>query len=551
MEQVLELEVTDDITAIRSRIDFALPRLTQQMVEQGNTPERVRLLLVTPAKNKALHNLVNMKLLARMVKTRAVDLAVVSSHPTIRDYAKEAGLKAFGSLSSARWAGWVTSQTPIAASEETLPPVISEPAPEIETAKKTAKAGKKRVQKKKYEVVMGDQRPGSLNQILRQASTLLLLVVLALAFIIGVVALLPQATVTLTPVAQPVEAELVVKADPNVGTVNFKELTFPARIDQVDLKTFGEIETVKTELSPVGLATGRVVFINRTEDAQTIPYSTTLATTAGEPVVFTTVETVTIPAGVGATSPPTGVISTEPGPRGNVSVGQINRFVDGAYGLVAHVINEEPMFGGTMEPARVVEQADKERLDAYLRQKIQQEGLTQLQAKLAEQEFIPPASVQVIVLDVKYREFAGDVSDTFGGEMQAVVRATIVGGYNANRLALAALEAQVPPGFELDLEGLNFGAGEVLNIQDQVVSFRIFAKGQAVPVIDENEVAKEITWLPIGEAQDLLSRQYQLATVPGIDLKPDWLVEWLGRLPFSSIRINVVINDAITLVAKE
>jgi hypothetical protein len=158
--------------------------------------------------------------------------------------------------------------------------------------------------------------------------------------------------------------------------------------------------------------------------------------------------------------------------------------------------------------------------------------------------------LQVIVLDITYDEFAGDVSDTFSGEMQAVVRGTVVGGYNANRLALAALEAQVPPDYELDIEGLHFGAGEVLNVENGIVTFRIFSSGQAIPVIDPNNIAQKIAWLPVGEAQLLLEQQYQLATVPGVELKPDWVAEWLGRLPYSPLRIKVIIGDAVTLVAE-
>jgi hypothetical protein len=214
-------------------------------------------------------------------------------------------------------------------------------------------------------------------------------------------------------------------------------------------------------------------------------------------------------------------------------------------------MNEEPIGGGRFEPAKIVVQDDKERLDAYLRQRIQQEGLQKLQAlSVGEQEFIPPESVEVIVLDVNYRDFSGDFSDTFGGEMQAVVRATVVGGYNANRLALAALEAQVPSGYKLDLEGLSFGAGEVLDInQDKVVTFRIFAKGQAIPVIDDHKVAEDIAWLSVGEAQALLNQEYHLATVPGIDLKPDWLTERIGRLPLSPFRIKVIVNNAVPFLA--
>lgn len=202
-----------------------------------------------------------------------------------------------------------------------------------------------------------------------------------------------------------------------------------------------------------------------------------------------------------------------------------------------------------MEAARQVVEADKVRLQEHLQQEVLTEGLAQLEALLGEQEFVPLDSLQVIVLDVSYEEFSGDFSDTFSGEMQAVVRGTVVGGYNANRLALAALQAQVPDGFELDVEGLHFGAGEVLEVQERLVTFRIHADGMAVPAIDHEEIAEDIAWLPIGEAQAWLDQSYDLATVPGIELSPDWAVQWLGRLPLIPLRINVIINDAVDLMA--
>lgn len=545
MEQILELEATDDMASIRSRIEFALSKfIAPGRAEMTGSAKRARLLLVAPRQNKALQSLVNMKLLSRMAANRAVELGIVSGHPLVRDYAREAGLKVFHNRYSARWAGWITSRTQAVSPFESLPPPlpVAAQAPDMR---------RQRRKKKKYVVVQGGNPANIFLRIARQLAVLVLIVLLASVLVISVLALLPQATVTLTPVAQPVETRLVVKADPNLDSVNFQELSFPARVAQVDLALAGEIETVETELAPVGLAGGRVIFINRTEVEQLIPISTTLSTSAGGVVEFKTVQTTTIPPGIGANSPPVPIIAAQPGPDGNVSVGQINRIVDPSTSVVARVLNEEATGGGEFQPARIVVPEDKGRLDAYLRQQIQQEGLQQLQAlSVGEQEFIPPESVEVIVLDVKYREFAGDFSNTFGGEMQAVVRATVVGGYNANRLALAALEAQVPPGYELDLEGLSFGAGEVLDInQDKVVTFRIFAKGQAVPVIDAHEVAEEITWLSVGEAQELLSQHYQLATVPGVELKPDWLAEWVGRLPFSSFRIKVIVNDAVTFLA--
>jgi hypothetical protein len=379
---------------------------------------------------------------------------------------------------------------------------------------------------------------------------LVLVLVLALALIFGLVMLLPEATVTLTPVAQPVETELIVKASPNVKTVDFENLEFPARTSQVELALPGSIETVETELAPVGYAQGTVALINRTDAEQTIPISTTVSTSAGELVEFRTAQTATIPAGIGAVTA-TQVIAVEPGPQGNLSAGKVNRFVNSTYALAARVINEQPLTGGTMEPAKVVVQDDKERLQAHLRQLVYQEGLRQLRESLGEQEFISPETLQVIVLDMTYNEFSGDFSDTFSGEMQAVVRGTVVGGYNANRLALAALQTQVPPGYELDIEGLQFGAGEVLDVQGDVVTFKIFAMGRAIPVIQPHDVAQEIAWLPVGEAQALLGRRYRLATVPGVELEPDWALTWLGRLPYSPLRIKVIVGEPITLVAAE
>ncbi|MEW5956238.1 MAG: baseplate J/gp47 family protein [Chloroflexota bacterium] len=536
MEQIIQIENNDDITAIRGRIEVALPGLaarSSQPASNGKTEPR-RLVLVVPRKNAAMQSLVNMKLLARQMKNRSVELAIVSDQPVVRDYAKEAGVKVFGSLGSARRGGWISAKAPVApppasAAVAGLPPAL----PKSES--------QPRQPKKKYKVVMGS---GRVN-IWQQLGALALVCILALLLVVGVIVLVPQATVTLTPVARPVEAELIVKADPAAKSVDFKELKFPARVSQVELAMPGQIETIKTELAPVGLAGGAVVFINRTESEQLIPISTTVAASAGEQLEFMTTVTTTIPAGSGALTS-TQVIAVEPGPPGNVSAGKVNRFVEPAYNLVARVVNEQPLSGGTMEPARVVEQADKDRLRAHLQQIVYQEGLAQLQAALGEQEFISPETLQVIVLDISYNEFAGDVSDTFSGEMQAVVRGTVVGGYNANRLSLAALEAQVPPGYELDIKGLHFGAGEVLDVSEGVVTFRIFASGQAIPMIDPNAVAQEIAWLPVGEAQAQLGQHYELATVPGVELQPAWVIDWLGRLPYYPLRIKVVVGQPVT-----
>ena len=529
MEKVLKLDNTDDMASVRGRISAAFPPRPLSDEAGIDRPQKSRLLIIIPLKNKTFQSLVTMKLLARQAKAKALDLAIVSGHPSVRDFAKEAGVKAFGSVLLAKQAGWVPHPEPAP-----VPEVVTPPPP----------PAKPRVKAKKYKVVEGSGRVG----VLQQVGALVGLVLLAFVLVFSAIALLSEATVTITPVAQPVEADLIVKADPDVSAVDFSSLVFPARIQQVELAMSGSIDTIETQLAPVGKASGTIVLINRTEEPQIIPISTTISTSAGEPVEFMTVQTTTIPAGVGATTS-TLTVAVEPGPGGNVRAGQIN-LIDPRYSIFARVTNEREFGGGTMEATKQVVEADKVRLQEHLQEIIRQEGLAQLEASLGEQEFVSLDSLQVIVLDVSYEEFSGDFSDTFSGEMQAVVRGTVVGGYNANRLALAALQAQVPAGFELDAEGLHFGAGEVLAVEGQVVTFRIHADGIVVPAIDQNEIAEAIAWLPVGEAQALLDQSYDLATVPGIELRPDWTIDWVGRLPLMPLRIKVVINDAVDLMAE-
>jgi len=544
MEYILHVEKTDDITSIRSRIERLLATIgTPTPAGKTLSAKRRRVLVVLPRQNKTFHNLVNAKLLARFARTKALEIGLVSNSPVVRDNTKTAELKAFASMQAAKRFGWLAKSAPQITPDQTLPPVYIPPStngPDIEDT--TTKAPLSRKTRKYYEVLMGD-RIGCVQQIV----ALILAGILAIAFVMGLVMLLPQATVTITPVAKPLTTDLTVRGDPTVDEINYATLTFPARVDQVDLSLYGQVDTIEAEFAPAGLAVGNVTFINRTDVFQSIPPSTTLVTGSGDQVEFTTRITAELAAGVNAraTVP---VIAKQRGPVGNVGAGQITRFVDPTYGVAVRVINEVPLGGGTFEMTAVVVNDDKLRLRDHLIEKMKIEGLKRLEEELGEQEFISPDTLQVIPLAITFKEFSGDFSPTFSGEMQAAVRGTVVAGYEANKLALAGLEAQVPLGYELGSKGLHFGAGEVLNAEEGVIIFRIVASGLAVPMIESHAVADEIAWQSIGEAQAYLQDRYELATVPGVELEPAWLVDWLGRLPYSPVRINVMVKDALVLL---
>jgi len=521
MEQIIQLAPDDDIVSIKSRLEWVEAR---------------RVLLVVPGKNKTLHNLVNMKLLARTADALNIQLAVATQHAQTRDLAKAAGLKAFATEWLARQTGFISGTVEKVEAQEMLPPQVRVP--------ESPAPPRVRIKDKKLVLVIGSGRVS----ILQHLGSIVLVGLLGLVLVLLVFALAPKATVTLTPQVEIISTELTVTADPapEVTTVDAENNIIPARPVQVELTIFDEVQTIDTEAAPVDFAAGSVIFFNRTRDEQTIPVSTTLRTSSGVPIEFITTQETIIPAGPGATANAP-IVAAAPGPAGNVPADQINRFANSTLALLARVINETPTGGGSVRQAGVVTEDDKDRLRSKLRQVIQQQGYDLMLAELDEQEFIPPESLQVIELDLTYDKFSGDVAEKLGAEMRAVVRATAIGSFNANQLAYFSLLAQTPEGQTLLTQGLRFSAGGVEAIQDQAVTFPVMAKGLVVSEIDIDQVREGIVFKPIGEAQAWLSQNMPIASTPGVEVSPNWL----GRLPLFPFLIEVVVNDVVPLIFGE
>jgi hypothetical protein len=522
MEQIIYLEVDDDIPVIRDRLEWA---------------QADRVLLVVPPKNRILHSLVNLKLVARHARNNSLKVALVTRSPRIIELSREANLVTFGSV---EWAQrhWLSGD------ETELAKPSPRPVAKVETVGEAS--GLDLPERPAKEVPRPKRlphfRPRSERRVARPLLALgflFLLVMVAGMMAAAVVLIYPEGRIQLTPATETLTADLVVRANPEAERIDYTALDIPARLVQVEIRDVGRIPPATTEDMPADKAQGIITLVNRTNQEVTIPASTTLTTSSGTTVRFLTVQTATIPAAFNAITQ-TGVIALDPGPIGNVAAGQINRIPDPVLASQVTAINEEPTEGGTMAPTGVVTRADKDRLQAIVLQQIQQEGYSRLLEGLAEQEFLPPNSLIVIPLDAAYDpSLDGEVTDLLTLEMRAVVRGTAIGGQNANQLALAALQAQVPPDYRLDPQSLEFVAGEVVGIENRAVSFEVHASGVAVAQINGRQVADEVRGLPVEEAQRLLRQQFPLAGEPEIIVEPDWL----GRLPWFPFRILVDVAE--------
>ena len=361
-----------------------------------------------------------------------------------------------------------------------------------------------------------------------------------------ILAIVPQGTVTLTPQTDSISTKLIITADPNpeVTTIDRENNITPARPVQTEVTLFTEVPTIAQENAPADFALGEVTFFNRTQIEQTIPMSTIVRTSSGVPVEFLTTYTATIPAGAGQTTTTT-VRAVEPGSRGNVLSGQINNFLNPTLGLISRVFNEGSTHEGAERPTGVVTENDKDRVRSKLRQLIQKQGYEDIVAGLDEQEFVPPESLLVIELSLSYNKFSGDVSETLGAEMRAVVRGTAVGTYHANQLAYFSLLEQVPDDESLLSEGLKFSAGGIQEIKDRTIIFPIIAEGVVVSKIDKARVKSTIAFMPIGEAQAWMSQNLAIEGIPAVEIRPNLL----GRLPLFPFFTTIVIND-VTAVSR-
>jgi len=372
-------------------------------------------------------------------------------------------------------------------------------------------------------------------------------VLLSVLLITGLVALLaglvvltvPQATVRLVPAVIQLEAGVTVIADPTVERVDAERNVIPARELRVQVEGTGQIPTTGRKDIPDAPAGGKVIFINKTSNQVTVPQGTMVRTSTGVNIRFTTVTTVTVPAGRDSKAEAE-ILAVEGGPGGNVGAFLINN-IEGPLSLQLQVINEIPTSGGGVRQVGMVTQGDKERLRASLLQQLQQESYVRLTEKLKPQEVLPRETMEVLILGETYDKFVDEPADFLGLKLQVVAVGLAFGEQDANQLSLQALKRQVPAGYDLSREGLVFEVGKDVQVNEGKVAFSARARGLAVARVDTVAVRDAVRGRDVAEAETYLTQNLPLRQPAVIDLNPNWL----GRVPWLPFRVRVVVRPEL------
>ncbi len=518
MDQVIDVTPTDGMPAI------------QQRLAQAQT---VRVVLALAEGAHQLANDVRLELLQRQASRQNMQLAVATRHLPTQDAARRLGLSVFNTVAQAQAASvWAVPA---------VAPAIVEREPTVTRLNRRTQRWLDRARRpviarsRNRDIQAISAR--SVNNPWQQAAGLVLLLALVSALVIGgILLIVPVGSITIVPSQQPVLASVTVRASPATEEVNVTNNLVPARRLEVLVEETAQIPTTGKRDVPDKVAGGTITLVNQRNQEILVPAGTIVRTSTGSNVRFKTLTDATVGP---RASVQVRIEALDPGPAGNVPAGRINR-IDGL-GVALRVINEAATGGGTVRQGGTVTAADKERLRATLLAQLQQRAYTRLGEQLEEGEFVPPESVETLVMSMVYDSFTDEAKDTVGLTMRLLARAIAVDDRGGEELAMRALQEQMPPNSRLLADSLKYNAGTFTvqeENQQKVVDFTVSASGTVVEDIDSGRVRAAVVGLTPDEARAQVQQAWNLQQPPEVSVTPNWL----GRLPYIPFRVKVTVD---------
>jgi len=110
-----------------------------------------------------------------------------------------------------------------------------------------------------------------------------------------------------------------------------------------------------------------------------------------------------------------------------------------------------------------------------------------------------------------------------------------VSGADGETLLLSLLEQRMKPDYRLVPDSASFEQGALIDATPDSARFHMSARASMAPYIDPREVRSIIAGKTTKAAREILSRRFELASEPQIELR----ASPLGRLPWWTARIQV------------
>ncbi|MEX0626118.1 MAG: baseplate J/gp47 family protein [Chloroflexota bacterium] len=514
--QLLYLEPDDEITSVVRRLRGA---------------DAGRVVLVAPGRSRATSSVVALRLLGRAAAETGRSVALVADAST-RSLAGEAGIAAFASVADA------TSPTPSPAEPMTptrapihvvrgaggARPQPARPIPATDGMEETVAV----------HLPPPSGAPGAPGRGRRRTRGLprwpWLVALLAAALAAGA-ALLPGATVTITPATTP------------VGPVSIPVTVDVAGHVAAELESTEPGTATGERLEEVP-ASGVVTFFNWNTVAVEVPRGTHVS--VGGNTAFVTLERIVVPRGkFGAPIEPgqksVAVAAVVAGLGGNVAAGAIDTVDDDGVRLFLRgfpdnpnrlVTNSEATAGGAETPHTVIQQEDVDAVVAAIEADLR----SQLDAALAgdaDRLFAAATAEEVPSIEVPDDLVGKEDEATF--ELRGTLTFDRAYGSRAEAestasSALLTLGEEVPPGTAIVADSIQVELGPA-TLAGGRLDLTASVTAAAAAEIDQAQVRDRIAGLTVPEAKA------ELAPLGDVDV--DLWPAWVDRLPRLTFRIDI------------
>lgn len=507
----LHLAPNDTLTSLRVRLSQLRGR---------------RVLLIWTPDCDNLKRRLDLVLIQREADRNAIQLAIVAADPSLQAHAAELNISCFLSIEASQSQRWKRSRNKVFLPRYHRPRADLQPGDLAQIADR-----------------LGEGREISPGRIRLARAVVILLLCAVVGALIYVIA--PGAVVRVQLRSEPVAVEVELTADHKAQAVDERRALVPAFMLRETIQTSASIPSSGTRRLEGISATGAVTFTKLSSQPLDIPAGTIVGTGSSEPILFKTVDSAVVPAGIGSSSE-AAIVAAEGygGSIGNVAAGTINR-VGEALAESVTVANFSPTAGGSDRSVTVVAAADRTRLLDIARLQLQSLAYDRLRAGLSDSQVIVIESLQIAEENKDWLEYSavvGAESNALSLTMRAVVSALAVDEGLARRVVLARLEAAVPPDMLLDGDTLVYERGAfTLSRAKQQIRFTARGRGTALARLDADALREQLAGEDLVEAQRILREHLAFAQQPPprLSLHP----RGFGRMPLLPIRIHIEIQE--------
>lgn len=526
MPKLIYAEPDDEITSL-------VDRLRSEKSEK-------ELVFVLPAASRVMHSSLNARLLMQYSNSLGKKTSIVSPDPRTQAVAIEIGFDTFPTMAAFE-AGKVAQRpvegrgpaapAPLVPAVDDVPPVAAPrrpitPGPGPRPPQARPLAGRP--------VTSGavtEERRSTLPWVLGGIGVLAVILILVLA-------ILPQATVTIVTRATAVSAAPTVTGapvppDPKAElTVQTNVLTTQQQQQQ------GNVPSTGQKTIPGNKATGAVVLRNHLIFTNLdFPAGTEVYTDSN--VKFVTTQAAT--ANPGSSTGLVPIAAEQPGPGSNVGAHTIVH-ISGADSNTATADNPDATSGGTDPTTKtVVAQLDIDNLKKSLGDQLTQKAKDDLKKQAGANKLLD--ETMVVSVDIQPDHKAGDEVGNFNATVTVKAQVTTVSDDAVKKAIKHALEKQLPNGYELLTDGNSAPKIDYRLVQHDDKGNVIFdgvASGFEAVKVDTEDVRKHVAGKSPHDAQTYI-RQNAHADDVIIRESPDF-VPWLPFLA-SQIHLNETVDN--------